>query len=62
MEALENYSVRENIAPFAGFLADQVTRGLAGEPLPAVPTSGLTSANGRDNKGFDIVRYFYVYS
>ena len=39
MEALENASVRENIAPFASFLAGLVRNGLAGEPLPAVPKS-----------------------
>jgi hypothetical protein len=40
MEALESASVHENIVPFAGFMADLVTKGLAGEPLPAVPKSG----------------------
>jgi hypothetical protein len=40
MEALESASVHENIVPFAGFIADLVTKGLAGEPLPAVPKSG----------------------
>ena len=39
MEALENASVRENIAPFGSFLANLVRNGLAGEPLPAVPKS-----------------------
>jgi Fic/DOC family len=37
MEALEEASVAENIVPFADFLAGLVKRGLAGEPLPAVP-------------------------
>lgn len=37
MEALEKASVGENIVPFADFLSDLVKRGLAGEPLPAVP-------------------------
>jgi hypothetical protein len=37
MEALEKASVGEDIVPFAGFLAGLVARGLAGEPLPAVP-------------------------
>jgi len=37
MEALEKASVDEDIAPFAGFLAGLVTKGLTGEPLPAIP-------------------------
>jgi hypothetical protein len=37
METLEEASVGENIVPFADFLACLVTKGLAGEPLPAVP-------------------------
>lgn len=37
MAALENASVREDIAPFTDFLAELVQKGLAGEPLPAVP-------------------------
>ena len=37
MEALESASVREDIVPFADFLASLVRRRLAGEPLPAVP-------------------------
>jgi Fic family protein len=37
MEALESASVREDIIPFADFLASLVEKGLAGEPLPAVP-------------------------
>jgi fido (protein-threonine AMPylation protein) len=37
MEALEKASVGENIVPFADFLAGLVEKGLAGEPLPAVP-------------------------
>jgi hypothetical protein len=37
METLEKASVGENIGPFAGFLSGLVRKGLAGEPLPAVP-------------------------
>jgi Fic family protein len=37
MEALEKASVGEDIVPFAAFLAGLVKKGLAGEPLPAVP-------------------------
>jgi Fic family protein len=37
MESLERASVGEEIAPFAEFLAALVKKGLAGEPLPAVP-------------------------
>ena len=37
MAALEEGSVRENIAPFADFLARLVEGRLAGEPLPEVP-------------------------
>jgi len=37
MEALEKASVDEDIAPFADFLSSLVSKGLAGEPLPAVP-------------------------
>jgi hypothetical protein len=37
MAALEEASVRENIAPFADFLADLVEKRLAGAPLPDVP-------------------------
>jgi hypothetical protein len=37
MKALEAASVHEEIAPFAEFLAGLVRRGMAGEPLPAVP-------------------------
>jgi hypothetical protein len=37
MEGLEAASVGENIVPFADFLAGLVEKGLAGEPLPAVP-------------------------
>lgn len=37
MEALENASVGEDIVPFTDFLARLVKKGLAGEPLPAVP-------------------------
>lgn len=39
VNALEKASVGENIAPFADFLARLVQKGLAGEPLPAVPGS-----------------------
>jgi hypothetical protein len=37
VEALERASVAEDIVPFAEFIADLVEKGLAGEPLPAVP-------------------------
>jgi hypothetical protein len=37
MEALEKASVGEDIAPFTDLLAGLVEKGLAGEPLPAVP-------------------------
>ena len=37
MEALEKASVDEDIVPFADLLAGLVEKGLAGEPLPAVP-------------------------
>jgi Fic family protein len=37
MEALEKASVGEDNVPFTDFLADLVKKGLAGEPLPAVP-------------------------
>ena len=39
MAALERASVGEDIAPFAEFLARLVRKGLAGEPLPPVPSS-----------------------
>ena len=39
MAALERASVGEDIAPFAEFLAGLVRKGLAGEPLPPVPSS-----------------------
>jgi Fic family protein len=39
VNALEKASFGENIAPFAGSLAELVSRRLAGEPLPAVPKS-----------------------
>jgi hypothetical protein len=39
MEALEKASVREDIVPFTDLLAGLVEKGLAGEPLPAVPKS-----------------------
>src|SRR6267143_2246478 len=37
MEALEKASVGGDILPFADFLGGLVKKGLAGEPLPAVP-------------------------
>jgi hypothetical protein len=37
VEALEKASVGEDIVPFTKFLAGLVRKGLAGEPLPAVP-------------------------
>jgi hypothetical protein len=37
METLEKASVGEDIAPFTDLLAGLVEKGLAGEPLPAVP-------------------------
>jgi hypothetical protein len=37
MGALEKASVGEDIVPFTDFLAGLVRKGLAGEPLPAVP-------------------------
>jgi hypothetical protein len=40
MEALEKASVGEDIVPFADFLSGLVKKGLAGEPLPAVPKEG----------------------
>ena len=39
MAALESASVEEDIIPFAVFLGSLVEKGLAGEPLPAVPKS-----------------------
>jgi hypothetical protein len=39
VNALENASVGEDIAPFATYLAGLVGQRLAGEPLPAVPKS-----------------------
>ena len=39
MNALEKASIGEDIGPFAGFLAGLVKKGLAGEPLPEVPTA-----------------------
>ncbi len=39
MNALERASVGEDIVPFADFICGLVRRGLAGEPLPAVPSS-----------------------
>jgi hypothetical protein len=37
MNALEKASVREDIVPFADFLAGLVEKRLAGGPLPTVP-------------------------
>jgi fido (protein-threonine AMPylation protein) len=37
MQSLEKASVGEDIGPFADFLSGLVGKGLAGEPLPAVP-------------------------
>jgi Fic family protein len=39
MAALERASADENIGPFAQFVADLVTKRLAGEPLPPVPNA-----------------------
>jgi hypothetical protein len=39
MNALKKASIGEDIAPFAAFLAGLVKKGLAGEPLPEVPTA-----------------------
>jgi hypothetical protein len=39
MNALEPVSVGEDIVPFSDFIAGLVRKGLAGEPLPAVPKS-----------------------
>ena len=39
VEDLEKASVGEDIVPLADFLARLVRKGLAGEPLPAVPTT-----------------------
>jgi hypothetical protein len=39
MNALERASVAEDIVPFSNFIAGLVSKGLAGEPLPAVPKS-----------------------
>jgi len=41
VNALEKASVREDIVPFAEFLAGLVKKRLAGEPLPAVPKVSL---------------------
>jgi Fic family protein len=38
VNALEKASVGEDIGSFADFLGGLVRKGLAGEPLPAVPT------------------------
>ena len=43
MNALEKASIGEDIAPFAHFLAGLVKKGLAGEPLPEVPTASSHS-------------------
>ncbi len=37
MDALEDASVRDNIAPFADFLASLVSKRLAGAPVPEIP-------------------------
>ena len=37
MAALEDASVRQNIAPFADFLAQLVKKGLRGKPVAKVP-------------------------
>jgi Fic family protein len=42
LDALEDASVRENIVPFTEFLAGLVTKGLAGEPLPPIPSVPLS--------------------
>ena len=39
MNALERASVGEDIVPFSDFIAELVRKGIAGEPLPAVPKS-----------------------
>ena len=39
MAALEDASVRQNIAPFAKFLAELVEEGLHGKPVAKVPGS-----------------------
>ena len=39
MVGLEKASVGEDIVPFTDFLSGLVKKGLAGEPLPAVPNS-----------------------
>jgi Fic family protein len=41
VNALEKASVREDIVPFAEFLAALVKKRLAGEPLLAVPKASL---------------------
>ena len=41
MDALEQVSVHQNIAPFTDFLASLVTKGMRGEPIPKIPTSLL---------------------
>ena len=38
MAALEEASVRQNIVPFAGFLAQLVDKGLRGKPVAKVPS------------------------
>jgi len=39
MQSLERASVGDDIGQFADFLASLVKKRLAGEPLPAVPTT-----------------------
>ena len=39
MNALEKASIGEDVGPFADFLTGLVKKGLAGEPLPEVPTA-----------------------
>jgi Fic family protein len=41
VECLERASVREDIGPFADFLADLVRKRLSGDPLPGVPKASL---------------------
>lgn len=41
VESLERASVREDIGPFAGFLAGLAGKRLSGDPLPAVPKASL---------------------
>jgi hypothetical protein len=39
IEALEKESVGEDAVPFGDFLSGLIKKGLAGAPLPAVPTT-----------------------